>query len=51
MPTSLRTVAASRYVTPFREGGSLPALLEADVVKALADELAVSLVGLPEKDT
>jgi hypothetical protein len=30
VPTSLRTVAASRYVTPFREGGSLPALLEAD---------------------
>ncbi|HEY0277690.1 MAG TPA: HipA family kinase [Solirubrobacterales bacterium] len=30
MPTGLRTVAASRYVTPFREGGSLPALLEAD---------------------
>jgi hypothetical protein len=26
----LRTVAARRYVTPFREGGSLPALLEAD---------------------
>jgi hypothetical protein len=30
MPTGLRTVALSRYVTPFREGGSLPALLEAD---------------------
>ena len=30
MPTRLRTVAASRYVTPFREGGSLPALIEAD---------------------
>ena len=29
-PTPLRTVAARRYVTPFREGGSLPALLEAD---------------------
>jgi hypothetical protein len=28
--TALRTVAARRYVTPFREGGSLPALLEAD---------------------
>jgi hypothetical protein len=26
----LRTVAATRYVTPFREGGSLPALCEAD---------------------
>jgi Protein of unknown function (DUF3037) len=30
VPTRLRTVAASRYVTPFREGGSLPALLEVD---------------------
>lgn len=27
---SLRTVAASRYVTPLREGGSLPAIVEAD---------------------
>ncbi|HET7648724.1 MAG TPA: HipA family kinase [Gaiellaceae bacterium] len=26
----LRTVAATRYVAPFREGGSLPALCEAD---------------------
>ncbi len=26
----LRAVAATRYVTPFREGGSLPALVEAD---------------------
>jgi hypothetical protein len=26
----LRTVTATRYVTPFREGGSLPALVEAD---------------------
>jgi hypothetical protein len=26
----LRTVAATRYVTPFREGGSLPGLVEAD---------------------
>jgi hypothetical protein len=29
MPT-LRTVAARRYVTPLREGGSLPAIVEAD---------------------
>jgi hypothetical protein len=28
--TSLRTVTASRYVTPLREGGSLPAIVEAD---------------------
>ena len=28
--TALRTVAATRYVTPLREGGSLPALVEAD---------------------
>src|SRR5208282_5409939 len=26
----LRTVTASRYVTPLREGGSLPAIIEAD---------------------
>jgi len=26
----LRTIAATRYVTPFREGGSLPGLCEAD---------------------
>jgi hypothetical protein len=29
-PPKLREVAAGRYVTPFREGGSLPALVEAD---------------------
>src|SRR5580658_8503119 len=28
--TETRTVAASRYVTPLREGGSLPAIIEAD---------------------
>ena len=27
---SLRTVSATRYVTPLREGGSLPAIIEAD---------------------
>src|SRR6202008_2301755 len=27
---SLRTVMATRYVTPLREGGSLPAVIEAD---------------------
>jgi hypothetical protein len=27
---SLRTVAATRYVTPLREGGSVPAIVEAD---------------------
>ena len=26
----LRSVAATRYVTPLREGGSLPGLVEAD---------------------
>jgi hypothetical protein len=30
MPCVLRTVIATRYVTPLREGGSLPALVEAD---------------------
>jgi hypothetical protein len=28
--TNLRTVIATRYVTPLREGGSLPAIVEAD---------------------
>ena len=28
--SELRTVAVTRYVTPLREGGSLPALVEAD---------------------
>lgn len=28
--TSLRTVAATRYVTPLREGGSMPAVVEGD---------------------
>src|ERR1700754_5231009 len=27
---SVRTVSATRYVTPLREGGSLPAIVEAD---------------------
>lgn len=26
----LRTITAMRYVTPLREGGSLPAIVEAD---------------------
>ncbi len=30
LPTVLRTVAATRYVVPLREGGSLPGLVEAD---------------------
>src|SRR3982751_3546327 len=30
MGPMLRTVTATRYVTPLREGGSLPALVEAD---------------------
>lgn len=29
-PITLRTVRATKYVTPFREGGSLPGLVEAD---------------------
>jgi hypothetical protein len=29
-PATLRTVCATRYVAPLREGGSLPALVEAD---------------------
>ena len=30
MPTNLRSVNITRYVTPLREGGSLPAIVEAD---------------------
>jgi hypothetical protein len=30
MPAVLRTVTATRYVTPLREGGSLPGIVEAD---------------------
>ena len=30
MPSVLRTVTATRYVTPLREGGSLPGIVEAD---------------------
>ena len=30
MTTSLRTVRATRYLQPFRQGGSVPALVEAD---------------------
>ncbi len=30
MPAALRTVTATRYVTPLREGGSMPGLVEAD---------------------
>jgi hypothetical protein len=29
-PPTLRTVTATKYLTPFREGGSLPGLVEAD---------------------
>src|SRR5438270_2087113 len=30
MPGPIRTVSVTRYVAPLREGGSLPALVEAD---------------------
>jgi hypothetical protein len=56
----LRTVTATRYVTPLREGGSLPGLVEADDdglyvvkfrgagqgLKALVAELIVARLGL-----
>src|SRR6185369_12857203 len=29
-PMPIRTITATRYVTPLREGGSLPAVIEAD---------------------
>jgi hypothetical protein len=55
----VRTVSATRYVTPFREGGSVPGLVEADDdglyvvkwraagqgVKALIAELVVGEIG------
>ena len=55
----LRTATATRYITPFREGGSLPALVEADDgelyvlkfwgagqgVKALVAELIAGEIG------
>src|SRR5215213_1602025 len=55
----LRTVVATRYITPLREGGSLPALVEADDgeryvmkfvgagqgVKALVAELIAGEIG------
>ena len=56
---ALRTVAATRYLTPLREGGSLPAIVEADDdglyvlkfrgagqgVKALVAELLAAEIG------
>ena len=30
IPPALRSVQVTRYVTPLREGGSLPAIVEAD---------------------
>ena len=30
LPRTIRTVTATRYITPLREGGSLPAIVEAD---------------------
>ena len=30
LPTGLPTVAVTRYVTPLREGGSLPGVVEGD---------------------
>src|SRR5215208_5277793 len=59
MPPVLRTVTATRYVTPLREGGSMPGLVEADDdglyvlrfrgagqgPKALAAELVAGEVG------
>jgi hypothetical protein len=37
--SSLRTVAATRYVTPLREGGSMPALVEGDDGKLYVTKL------------
>lgn len=38
----MRTVAATRYVTPLREGGSLPAIVEGD------EHLMDRMVRMPE---
>ncbi len=50
MSPSLRTVNATRYVTPLREGGSLPAIVEADddgmyVLKFRAGQGVKSLIA------
>jgi hypothetical protein len=59
VPAALTRAAATRYVLPLREGGSLPAIVEADDLgtyvlkfrgagqgtKALVAELAVGLIG------
>ena len=46
---AVKTVAATRYVTPLREGGSLPAIIEADddgmyVLKFRGGEVQLRLV-------
>ena len=59
MSVVLRTVTATRYVTPLREGGSLPAIVEADdyrvlVSKQTGDAAAIlddgDTIGLDEID-
>ena len=39
LPSSLRAVTAVRYVTPLREGGSMPALVEGDDAKLYVTKL------------
>jgi hypothetical protein len=49
MPTSsaLRHVTAIRYVTPLREGGSLPGLMEADDLGTYVVKYSGAGQGLP----
>ena len=44
LPRMLRTVSAVRYVTPLREGGSLPALVEATRTAAVLGALIAFLM-------
>ena len=45
----LRTVEATRYVTPLREGGSLPAVVEADDLGTyVLNSLLVDVLGIRE---
>jgi hypothetical protein len=47
MPTTLRHVTALRYVTPLREGGSLPGLMEADDLGTYVVKYSGAGQGLP----
>ena len=46
-PTALRHVTVIRYVTPLREGGSLPGLMEADDLGTYVVKYSGAGQGLP----